>query len=67
VIVPIKKEPEVGLPAAFAVPAILLNRKLGREALRRIVVEPVVERRIEEALVVAEVVGIRHGQHTCPG
>ena len=63
VIVPIEKETEIGLAAAFAVPAIFLNRKLGSEAVCRVVVEPVVERGIEKPLVVPEMVGIGHRQH----
>src|SRR6185369_572012 len=65
VIVSIEEETEVTLPTALAVPAILLNRKFGNKSVSWVVVKTVVERGIEETLVVAEVVKVGHRQNPC--
>lgn len=64
---PIEEESEIGLDAALAMPTVLLNRKLRRETVPRVVAEPVVERRIEKPLVVTEMIGVGHWQHASPG
>src|SRR6478609_2750881 len=59
----IEEEPEVALPATFAVPAVFLNRKIGLEAIRRVVIKAVVQGRIEKPLVMTEVVEVGHRQN----
>jgi hypothetical protein len=61
----VEEEAEVGLAVAFAVPAVFLNRKLGFKTFRRVVIKPVVERRIEKPFVVPEMVEVGHRQDAC--
>src|SRR5208283_3405882 len=64
VIMAVEKEAKVGLAVALAVPAVFLNRKFGFKTVRRVVIETVVERRIEKPFVVPEMVKVGHGQDT---
>ena len=61
-IMAIEEKAEVALAAPLAVPAVLLNRKFGREPLGRVEIKTVVEGRIEKPLVVPEMVNIGHRQ-----
>ncbi len=58
----VEEEAKVGLAVAFAVPAVFLNRKFGFKTVRRVVIETVVERRIEKPFVMPEMVEVGHGQ-----
>jgi hypothetical protein len=60
-IVAIEEEAEIRLAIPFAVPAVLVNGQLRSEAIRGIVIETVVQRRIQEPFVVPEMIRVRHG------
>ena len=62
VIMAVEEEAEIGLAAAFAVPAIFLNGKLRFKPVRRVVIEPVIERRIQKPFVMPEMVKVGHGE-----
>ena len=62
VIMAVEEEAEIGLAAALAVPAVFLNRKFGFKTLRRVVIETVVERRIQKPFVMPEMVEVGHRQ-----
>src|ERR1700691_2524058 len=61
----VEEEAEIGLAAALAVPAIFLNRKLGFKTFCRVIIETVVERRIEKPFVMPEMVKVIHWQDAC--
>src|SRR6266571_3331045 len=66
-IVPIEEKSEVALSVSLAVPAVFLNRQFGSESLSWIKIKTFRQRRIEESLVMPEVVQVVHRQDTRAG